>query len=324
MKKTVALVIYTLIIVGLITFCWLAPFSLLWQIIFTACLSFTLVGFYLALLKFKKIYKALIAILILEVLIMGIYTALYYSGLLVHFESIESTRDWFASFGAWAWTIFFLIQLAQVIVLPIPAQLTTIAGTLIFGGWIAFLISTLAVIMGSIIAFWLGRWLGVDIAIKISSKETTEKYRDMLTKKGILFLPIMFLFPLFPDDLLCFIAGTTKISWTYFIIVTLLTRPLGIGLICFFGSGDIIPFSGWGIPVWIVLIILLVTTAIILLKYQDKIINWTVEKFGKKTKFDKYKDSKKYRTDEAENFETSAEINIQKHEKNLDKEINKK
>lgn len=284
MNKATALILYSLISCGLIALCFLASFSLLWQIIFISCIIITLVGLFLGKLKYPKIYKAFVAILILEVFIILVYLILEYSGLLQHFTSIEAARNWFKSFGAWAWAIFFLIQVAQVIILPIPAQITTIAGVLIFGGWLAFLISALAVIIGSFVAFAIGRSLGVKVAYKISSKETVDKYRTLLTKKGVLLLPIMFIFPLFPDDLLCFIAGTTEMTWLYFIVVTLLTRTFGIGCICLFGSGDIIPFSGWGIPVWIILIILLIVVAFFLLKYQNKITDWIIKVFGKNRK----------------------------------------
>lgn len=331
MNKATALTLYTLILGELTATCYLVPaFSLLWKVIFSVCFALTLVGLYLAKLKFTKIYKALVALLIFEVTIMAIYVALFYSGLLSNFTSIESTRDWFASFGVWSWVIFFLIQVAQVVILPIPAQFTTIAGVLIFGGWTAFLISAIAVILGSIIAFALGRSLGVKVAIKVSSKETVDKYRNLLTKKGILLLPIMFIFPLFPDDLLCFIAGTTNMSWLYFLIVTLLTRTFGIGCICLFGSGDIIPFSGWGIPVWIVLGILLLLVAFILLKHQDKITNWIINVFGKKTKIDEINDKmanfegKKSNSNNNDDFVNETKIDDKQEKKENNKTENLK
>lgn len=203
----------------------------------------------------------------------------------MHFASIEDARAWFESFGAWAWIIFFLIQLLQVIILPIPAQVTTVAGIAFLGPWKTFFISSVAVMLGSFIAFAFGKFFGIKIAYKIAKKETVDKYRELLNKKGRMILPIMFLFPLFPDDLLCFIAGTTTMSWLYFSIITLVTRLVGIACTCFFLSGDIIPFSGWGIPVWIVIAIALIVTAILLLKYQDKIEKFIINTFvpNKKT-----------------------------------------
>lgn|GEM_PF-589011 len=314
MRKVLDIIIYGFVVAGLIALCFFTPFSQTWRIVFAICLSLTLVGLILGKFKFKKIYKPLIFVLILEAIIMICYLIFYYTGILQHFESLDSTRAWFESFGAWAWIIFFLVQLAQVIILPIPAQITTVAGALIFGWLKAFLISTVAVISGSLIAFGIGKIFGDKVAYKIGDKETVDKYKNVLTKKGLLLLPIMFLFPLFPDDLLCFIAGSTEMTWKYFVTVTLITRPIGILCTCLFLGGTIIPFSGWGIPVWIVLAILLIATCIFLLKYQEKITNWIIEKFGKKKK--QYKNIKKDKEYiENENVESAEIIERQKENK---------
>ncbi|MBQ4535815.1 MAG: hypothetical protein IJA22_03195, partial [Clostridia bacterium] len=85
----------------------------------------------------------------------------------------------------------------------------------------------------------------------------------------------------FPDDILCLVAGTTAISFRFFIITMLIARPIGILTTSFIGSGTLIPFSGWGIPVWIVLGILMIIAFYLSIKYQDKIEN-LVTKLGEK------------------------------------------
>lgn len=315
MKKTLSLIFSTLISAGLISLCFLTPcFSTLWQIIFTVVISLTLVAIFVTSFTLKKFYKTAILFLILEVAIVGIYLALYYSGLLVHFESKETLQALIESFGAWGPIIFFVLELAQVILIPFPAQITTLAGIFAFGALKAFFISSLAIISGSIIAFAIGRSLGVPVLYKISNKEKVDKYRKIISKKGRMLLPIMFLFPMFPDDLLCFIAGTTTMSWTYFIIVTLATRLIGVGCICLFMGGDLIPFSGWGIPVWIVLIALLVTTALILLKYQDKIEQFIIDKFTKQKK-SKKEEIQSAQTEHSDDYVAFAEQSKQDNEK---------
>lgn len=281
MKKT-----FTLIILGLlsgtgIAMSWIAPFYLVWSIVFTVCLASSFVFLLVTQILNHKWKKLAVAISITVISVVALFVVFYYTGLLSHFSSLEEARSWFESFGAWAWIIFFLIQVAQVVILPIPAQITTIAGVLIFGAWKTFLISAIAIVLASYLCFGLGRWIGVKIAYKIASKETVDKYRNLLAKKGRLLLPIMFLFPAFPDDLLCFIAGTTKMSWRYFIIITLLTRLIGVACICWLGSGELIPFSGWGIPVWIVIGILMIITVFLLIKYQEQIENWIISTFTK-------------------------------------------
>lgn len=282
MKKAMILTFSTLIAAGIISLCFLLPcFSLLWQIVITCACGVLLVLIYLGAFCFKRIFKASLVCLIVGSLAFAGYIGLYYSGLLVHFESRETLQAWIESFGAWGPIMFFVIELAQVILIPIPAQITTLAGIFAFGAFKAFLISSAAIITGSIIAFAVGRALGVPVLYKVAKKETADKYRNLLSKKGRILLPIMFLFPLFPDDLLCFVAGTTTMSWLYFIVITITTRLIGVGCICAFMGGDIIPFSGWGIPVWIVIAIALIATSIIALKNQDKIEQFIINLFTK-------------------------------------------
>ena len=305
MKKTIALISYSILTGGMIASVFLVPaFSTLWQALFTILFSLTLIALFLGCFVFKKLYRTFISVFICEIIALAIYITLFYSGLLVHFKSSKDLKEWISGFGAWAWLVFFLTQILQVVVLPIPAQLTTIAGILAFDPWISFIISSIAVVVGSIIAFAIGRLFGNKILYKIAEKETVDKYRKLIDKKGRVLLPIMFIFPLFPDDLLCFIAGSTTMSWLYFIIITLATRIFGIGCICLFGSGDIIPFSGWGIPVWIVLGILLVTTAFVLIKNQDKFEAWVIKTFTKNGK----QKTKIANTECANNFEVEKNL----------------
>ena len=303
MKKVLSLILCTLISAGLLAICFLTQcFSQKWEIIFSVVVGLTLISNFLGALVWPRIFKTTVVCLVLEVAIIGIYLILYYTGLLVHFESKETLQAWIVSFGAWAPIMFFVIELAQVILIPVPAQITTLAGVFAFGPWKAFVISSLAIISGSFIAFAIGRSLGVKVLYKIAKKETVDKYRKLLSKKGRLLLPIMFLFPVFPDDLLCFIVGTTTMSWLYFIVVTLTTRLVGIACICAFLGGEIIPFSGWGIPVWIVIGIVMIVVVAWLFKNQDRFEQFIIDKFTKHKKPSKTKIAQKVEMESSDDY----------------------
>ena len=68
--------------------------------------------------------------------------------------------------------------------------------------------------------------------------------------------------------MLCLVAGISSMSYKYFITVICLTRPIMIAFYSFFGSGSIIPFSGWGIPVWIALFCLAFVAFLLLNKLK--------------------------------------------------------
>jgi uncharacterized membrane protein YdjX (TVP38/TMEM64 family) len=61
----------------------------------------------------------------------------------------------------------------------------------------------------------------------------------------------MMIFPFFPDDILCMVAGLIRVSFKFYIISILICRSISIALISFLGTGELIPFTGWGVPVWI-------------------------------------------------------------------------
>ena len=98
----------------------------------------------------------------------------------------------------------------------------------------------------------------------------------------------MMLFPLFPDDILCVVAGMTNMSFKYFFWTNVIARALGVACTVFFGCGEIIPFSGWGLAVWGVLAIFVATLFYLSIKYQDK-IDETINQLLTKRKKDENK-----------------------------------
>src|SRR5262245_56441706 len=68
----------------------------------------------------------------------------------------ETLREW----GILAPIIFMGMQALQVIVAPIPGELTGILGGYLFGEWVGLLYSTVGLTLGSLAAFGVGRWVG--------------------------------------------------------------------------------------------------------------------------------------------------------------------
>ena len=94
---------------------------------------------------------------------------------------------------------------------------------------------------------------------------------------------LMMLFPMFPDDILCVIVGLTNMSFSYFFITNLIARGVGIACTVFFGSGAVIPFHGWGLIVWGVIILIVASLFYLSVKYQNK-IDEIIKQFFKKEK----------------------------------------
>lgn len=230
--------------------------------------------------KKAQAIKLFIILLIFAILCLAIYLPLQLSGTLHKIDSAEKLQQVILSGGAYSYLIFFAFQFLQTTILPIPAVVTTVAGTLVFGPWITFAISLLAVLSGSLFAYFLGKKLGRKLIIWVIGKKSALKWEEKLSKgKYVYFL--MMLFPFFPDDILCIVAGAINLNFRFFLISNLIARPIVIASTCFFGSGQIIPFHSWGIIVWIILIIIGIIMFYMSWRYSKQIENF-VERLGQK------------------------------------------
>lgn len=197
-------------------------------------------------------------------------------------EKIERLTEIIRNTGKWGMVVYVLIQILQVVILPLPAVVCYVPGSRIWGAGIATLLASIGVVIGSVIAYCIGRFFGKKAIIWIAGEETTEKYINYIGNKGKMIFVLMQILPFFPDDILCMIAGLTSMSFPFFLAVMVLVRPLIIAAYCYLGSGSLIPFSGWGIPVWIAIFAVCIVLAALSFKYQDRVEKWLVSKFRKK------------------------------------------
>lgn len=157
------------------------------------------------------------------------------------FESRASLSNFIQGMGIWAPLIFTLIQIIQVIIPVLPGFVTCVVGAIAFGPVLGFLYSYIGVCMGSILAFLIARRYGVECVKKIIGENAYHKYIGWLEKgnKFNLLFGLAIFLPAAPDDVLCFIAGLTRMSTKKFITIILLGKPFVIILYCLAVAGVI-------------------------------------------------------------------------------------
>ncbi len=212
------------------------------------------------------------------------YQTIVWLGYAEMFKSIEAIQELIAQTGAWGIAVFMLIQFLQVVILPIPSAITTVAGAIMFGPTLAMILSLISILIASYVAFFIGRFLGEKVVSFLIGKELCEKYSKLLYDKGKYLFFLMMLFPFFPDDILCMVAGMTTMKLSFFTFTMLISRPLAIIPTCYLGGGTIIPYSGWGLIVWGILIIIMIVLFILSYKYQAQIEKWVTNIASKITK----------------------------------------
>lgn len=139
--------------------------------------------------------------------------------------------------GPFAPLLYIVIQIIQVVVAPIPGQIVGGVGGFLFGYW-----GILWTTIGSLIGFWLvfliARKFGRPLIEKIFKKPAVDKFDFIINAKGAaLIIFAVFLLPGFPDDLICYVAGLTKLSIRKLLLISILGRFPAIVLTNYIGMG---------------------------------------------------------------------------------------
>lgn len=233
-------------------------------------------------LKAKILRTILVCVIIAGIVVLGYYI-LNWTGVWEKINSVEKLQNIILSWGFWGRFGFVVLSFLQVTFIPLPSTVTIIAGTLIYGPLQASLLSLAGILLGSMLAFLLGKVFGRKLVVFMVGEKTCKKWVDFLTNAKYSFF-IMMLLPIFPDDVLCLVAGLTNMSWTFFTLTNLIARPIGIFTVSYFGSGHLIPYHGWGLIVWAILIVLIIAVLILAYKYQKQIENFLLRIFRSKKK----------------------------------------
>ncbi len=258
---------------------YLKPICILLSLIMLA------VSFFFYLKKLDGAYKLCISLYVLLVFALVVIFIMQKSGFFKMIKTPETFAEYLEKSGQWMAIAYILLQFLQVIILPIPSFVSTVAGVALFGALPTLFYSYCAIVPASIIAFFLGRKLGRKAVVWMIGESTLVKWQTKLKGKDNLILTSMFLLPLFPDDILCFVAGLSSMSNKYFIIMILICRLVNLTGTTF--SIDFIPFTTWwGIALWIILGIVFSLVFLYIYKNTDKFESFFKKNFFKKTDSD--------------------------------------
>lgn len=153
------------------------------------------------------------------------------------FKNPEEFRNLLLGFGNWSLAVFVGLQVLQVLAAPLPGEIIQIAGGYVFGIFTGTLLSLLGIFLGSLVAFYLARWLGYPLLQALISKEKLEHFHDLLhSNRAEVIVFVLFLVPGAPKDILTFIAGATPIPSGHFFLAAMLGRFPGIMVSAFIGA----------------------------------------------------------------------------------------
>ena len=230
--------------------------------------------------KYKgTIIKSIIVFVILVAIAIGVYFILRACGFTTA-EDFIALRDKIGD-NIFFWLIIGLLQIVQVIFIPLTNQIITVPLAVVFNNelWKVWITSWLSIWIATLILYWIGRLGGQKILRWILNDEEQTARCTRWLNRGWIFYPICMLLPL-PDDVITTLAGTAKMKFWFVLICSFITR--GIDTACsVYGFGYLARFW-WG---WIILII-----GIILL-FALTFVLWKIDKISKEKEENKIKEA---------------------------------
>ena len=151
-------------------------------------------------------------------------------------ENGTKLRDSFLSFGYLAPPIFMFLQILQVLFAPVPGEATGILGGYLFGAWTSFIYSSIALAIGSAIAFTIGHLFADAFRDRFKKTKVYHKFNHLVFKGSFVIPFVLFLFPGFPKDSLSYLLGLSTMPFKVFIFIATIARMPGTLVLSFEGA----------------------------------------------------------------------------------------
>ncbi len=174
----------------------------------------------------KDVIKFLILI---AFLITMITCSIVFANKLKIFSNFSLIRDYIKKYKNLSFLIFILLQIIQVVIFVLPGDAMNMIGGFIFGIYVGAGLSIIGVFIGTIIAFFISRWLGYGFVSKFIKPQKLEKFNHLLNSNaGALSLFVICNLPFVPKDILMYCAGLTPVKPSRILTIYCLSRIPGI------------------------------------------------------------------------------------------------
>jgi uncharacterized membrane protein YdjX (TVP38/TMEM64 family) len=139
--------------------------------------------------------------------------------------------------GVWGPLILLGLQIAQILIAPIPGVFVPVVSGILYGPVLGALIATVGTALGSAAAFAIGSRAGMPLLQRWIGAETVAKAQELVGGRRWLALAPIFLLPFSPSDAICFIAGMIGMKASRFALAVLLGRVPKDAALALAGAG---------------------------------------------------------------------------------------
>jgi uncharacterized membrane protein YdjX (TVP38/TMEM64 family) len=158
----------------------------------------------------------------------------------------ETVIAYLQGYGAWGPILLTVIIALQVLVATIPGHVFMIAGGYLYGFTVAFLVTFVSTVAASQVAFALARSVGRPIVYRLAPRKLIDRWERAANRQGFVFFLFAFILPIFPSDLMSYVAGLSSISPKRFLAANFLGRlPCAVMMALIGSHGFELPPQAW-------------------------------------------------------------------------------
>ena len=186
-------------------------------------------------------------------------------------QRVNALRAFFADMNGFAPLAYIAMVVVEVVVAPIPGTLLYLPGGMIFGGFYGGLWSLIANILGAGISCQLMRSIvGRKATRSFFEREHLVRYRELIEKRGLLFIALLRLNPLTSSDLVSYASGLTTMR----VSTVMLGTAIGMAPLCFAQSYlaatlfDSFPWLIW--PMLVACVLYVLAVVLLLFRFRNK------------------------------------------------------
>jgi len=178
-------------------------------------------------------------------LLLAAITALVWAGFaLAPWFTRERATAIIRGAGAWGPLILLAIQVAQILLAPIPGVFVPILSGILYGPIVGPLVASGGTVLGSMVAYWIARVAGRPLVERWVGAKNLDRAHSLIGGKRWLALAALFLVPFSPSDALCFAAGIVDLPPNRFFLAVLLGRLPKDCALALAGAG-LLKLGGW-------------------------------------------------------------------------------
>ena len=152
------------------------------------------------------------------------------------FTNQEKMQVFINGYGFWSPFIFAFVQASQVVLAPIPGEFTGAIGGMMFGGAAGCVYASIGLMIGSSVAFLLGRYGAKPLVDALIGKKRFADVTWIHNFQSPSMILLIFAVPGLPKDIMTYAYALSPIGFWRFFILSQLGRLPGTLLLTYSGS----------------------------------------------------------------------------------------